>query len=467
MWNHINSFFDKQDSRKSHLYILLKNGPKEGICINEIVENQGTSRKTALSDINELSLDLLKIYGEKIIKKNMRMVVNVEKVSSEIPLFLYYFKRSCKFKIVDAHVMYPSISRMELKGKLYYSDSKIYNTYKSLNTIIKPLGLYFGSNGLSGDEHIIRNFIVELYWCAFGEWYWPFNKHQNNFLTEIKLLEQEWGSFVKTEIDKSTYWLYITELRIKNGYVIHEEKPKLLSPNPIIGSFENFIGKSMQKTKKEIIKGENNFLEHTISVILKIPTDWENPDISNNFKKNFEIEKFLLEKGGEQSWSPLIMRHYRSNLEKIRYYIQEGLMKWYHFLEPNAKKNWNSIGHLLIPEIKEVLVGVSDEISSAYIYASQILGLFLSVPLRVGIQDREENTAQVIQLFTRWSKYPVLLVDHKSEKYDILLTEFFKDNSCTLKENKKFSFFYEFPLTEEKISMLIHERLRKMNSNTN
>lgn len=89
------------------------------------------------------------------------------------------------------------------------------------------------------------------------------------------------------------------------------------------------------------------------------------------------------------------MRQFYIQLKKIRYYWEENLLDWYHFLEPKAAIYFNESHSFFEDGIKKLLTKVPLLLGSAYMYEYKKWGLFFVVPIRIQIISKEGSAIEV------------------------------------------------------------------------
>lgn len=446
------NFFDKRDKRKIQMFFFIKSQGTKGIKFNELILVQQVSRKTVSADFKELNHDIQDIYGhEYLIKRESTIFIDWSPLNDVNLLLFYYFKRSRSFKVMHAQLTNPNLSQNQLNSKIFWSSTALYTVYNNLSLLFKPLDIMFDFKGIAGEERIIRHLLVELYWAVFSKEGWPFEIDKIQLKEKIDLFKNNnYFDFEMAE-EKSIYWLAITIFRLQGGYLISSNKENNEDSSYWV---LNELCKDYIKSETKIniidLVEESKFLKKTLEIILRKPEISIQQDLKYPILKYQQIELSLLQRGKEQKVPFFMYQWLELELVKIRYYIEEDLLKLYHFFKPEAKKIWKGIQPMLNLEIRKVMEDMPSSIESAYIYAGYQVGLILMNPVRVQINAKEEELIKVANALFRYSRYPVVVVG-SNEKAELTLVDVSYINQSKDKNNDGIMFFYECPLTEEQV----------------
>lgn len=454
-------FFDKKDYRKMQLFSILQDRYPAGIEKKELYIKYQASRKTLFSDIRELEQDFIQIYDKPIlkIKENGTFFLEYELEFSFQKLLLFYAGNSRNFWIFNKIVNSQSTSFKELTKTVFFSQSAIYGSMHQLTHYFHPLSISWSFSGIQGNERKIRHLLFESYWSLFGGVSWPFDIIRDNLLVEVEQFEKKVWIFNELERERMLYWLAIMKLRISQGHTLATSK-QVSKKNVEAAIHVKFLIEKhvFEKLLITELEEEIDFLMNSLTYFIGCSlTNMEDSEYSPSWE-GLKIEEQCIEKGVGAGWDSNQLQQFYIHLKKIRYFWEENLIGWYHFIEPNAAIYFNESKSFLENGIKKLLNEVPLLLASAYMYECKKIGLFFVAPIRIQIISKEGNTIEVEKKIQRFSEYPIEFDQREGARVDIVLTNYLaKQERKEVNENHYF--FYDNPLNENKISMILERAI--------
>lgn len=218
------------------------------IPISKIVEVLGASRKTILTDLEEIETqwdEFIRI--EKGSNDGYRLIEKDHHSIQEI--FSLIIRDSISFQLLEYIFFHPGKTREQVAKDLYLSPASLYRIVQKMNHELGKRKIKIDrlqTRFIGEDERNVRHFFSAYFFEVYGVHEWPFPFNQKVILSTIDCLNKQLSLKLNhLQMTDLTFLMAVSLMRQQQGFVNEEEV--------LTKAFQSFSGRKVNMYKESIV----------------------------------------------------------------------------------------------------------------------------------------------------------------------------------------------------------------------